>query len=223
MKKIIVFVLSLSVFACQFNNDKNKQNTESKDFEIKIDSTALSSIFLDSTLRQLDSNEVNFLRSPMSDTLSYSYVIKNCIRFDSVKKSGKLEQYLNSLQIGMTKEAKMFSYKDLKIGDIDFKLWGVSASSLEACPYSNEKILFLSSLKDGKVQSCVPVAFQNDWSDAPFWATEKGGFVFNSKGNLEIKIKEENGGIDDNDKEYTEMKDKQLQYTLVGGGLVPKK
>lgn len=223
MKKIIVFILSLSVFACQLGTDKNKQKTVSEDFEIKIDSTALSSIFLDSTLTQLDSNQVNFLRSPMSDTLSYSYVIKNCIRFDSVKKSGNLEQYLNSLQIGMTKEAKMFSYKNLKIGDIDFKLWGVSALSLEACPYSNEKILFLSSIKDGKVQSCVPVAFQNDWSDAPFWATEEASFIFNSKGNLNIKVIEENGGFDENDKEYTEKKDKQLQYTLVGGGLVSKK
>ncbi len=219
MNKIYCFLIALMFFACQSKENTSSINSSDKLVEFAIDSTRLANIFADTTLKEFDGNEVTFLMGDLPDS-TFGYSLNEGIRLDSIKKTGTLNKYLEKIDIGMLTKVKFIKFKEFDLAESKFQLWGMASSTYEACPYAINNVMFLSTIKSSKLVSCIPIAYDNYWADAPFWSSEQAKVSFTSKDTIvHISGGLKNGGIDEKDKDFTEIREFQKYYTLNKNGV----
>ncbi len=217
MKSALLFLLSITIISCSQNQETTSEFSIFQE-DVSIDSTSLGKLLQDSTLQKLNPKELEILTTTMPDTNNFYWLIENYVYLDSIKKAGQYEAYLNKLDIGMIKEIVSKKFKTIVIGDsITLVFWGLDFSSYEACPFTEGKVLFLSTLKNGKNSFCLPVSYSQHWSDAPVYNSLEASFTLNKNGFLKIKEREVIGDLDENEKLKESKKDKILEFDYKNG------
>ncbi len=214
MRIILIILAAIAIFSCS-QKDNKKEIQYAGIQEMSIDSLGLEKIFADSTLPVISPAEMNSLVEKLPDTSLFAGLNLSYGKMDSLKKAGKYEDYLSKLDIGMIKDIRVFRLKtDTVSADKVLKFWGIGYNSYEACPYSNAKVILVTINEKGKNTACHPVAYFYDWADAPFYENYEATAKISKAGQLQIIEEHISGGVDDNDKEYTNNKMNKYQKTL---------
>jgi len=220
VKNIIFFFFFFIIFSCNTQKAEETQAEGQTLTEIKLDSLGLEKIFADSTLKNIVATEIMGLTQNLSDTSIFAGLGEGFLRLDSLKKAGGYENYVSHLDIGMYKDIRTVSYKNLSLGEGNIlRIWGFVYQTYEACPYANGKVILVSSFKDGKNVGCVPFAYIHNWADAPFYDHYKTISILDKMGNLTINETENSGGLDEKEKEYRNKSTSTYRYKLVDGVL----
>lgn len=131
--------------------------TEISSLPLKIDSVFLHKInkFDSLTWQQIDVFATTFFKHQLNDGAKWDIQTHRMI--DSLKQVGKYTDYVNNLDIGMTKYCKAFAINRIPIDTKTFLLiWAIQSSSYEACPYSAETACYMSVIYKGNcVASCL--------------------------------------------------------------------
>lgn len=143
-------------------------------------------------IRQLGTN---FLNHDLSSGLSYD--INTFCEIDSIKRAGLYNEYLEKLDIGMTKIAISF-----KIGVIKFRdgtrlfLWGVHNSSFEACPFFAGTTIVGTYLNPEKKNTHFVIGEVSGGGDPPAIGDDEVTSKINADGKIEIKGLSVNDDLD---------------------------
>ena len=166
----------LFVFVILFSCQTHQKTTELEGEELssvkfpEVDSVYLEDLEVDTTLQSLDVDVLKSLikRIQVPDSTYFNAnVFQEFLKIDSLKKSGKYEEYLEHLDIGMLRDAEAFDLGEVKLGKQSAQLWGLRFSSYEACPYYHGVDLFLSFKNESEVSKTILVGSKMDWTDPP--------------------------------------------------------
>ncbi|MCP9767978.1 hypothetical protein EGI22_08640 [Lacihabitans sp. LS3-19] len=216
--KSIYFLLFIGIFnACNTPKNETKETISFQE-EIKLDSLALENIFADSTLKNLSVDEINVLSETLIDTSEFFGLKASFIQIDSAKKMGKYEEFLSKLDIGVFKDIKSVLFKEYDLGDSkSLKFWGYDFSTFDACPYTNGKVILVSTFINGKNTSCTPFSYYQNWADAPFYNSVRADGELLKNGDFKISLTESEGGVDESEKEYNTKTNSELRYNFKDG------
>ncbi len=167
--------------------------------ELKID----SGFFRDSTRnhrkQELDADFVKLLAVNLSKddmTEPNAYYLKEFYTIEKAKKDKKYDDFLEKLDIGMTKDAHCYALKRMEFGDsIATLLWRLDFTSYEACPFFHGSHYMLSTIYQGKVVQTIQLAASESAADAPVSSTIVQEALISPKGkasyNYESTVEEE--------------------------------
>lgn len=117
-----------------------------------------------------------------------SYYVDEVIGMNLRKRNSTYESYLESLDLTMLKDANAFAIQLFAKNDVAFMLWGIEYSSYEACPFYAGWELYLSVIKEGKVDKCIKVGGIQSAGDPPAMSSMMGLFDLNSDLKLTRKL-----------------------------------
>lgn len=223
MKKHLLFLLANLFLGCASENKQDEGNGDVNLIveEVTLDSLSLEQFFADSTLKNISVAELNSLTQSLPDTSRFSGIKFDFIKLDSIKNAGGYRQYLENIDVGMAKDVRAVQFKTIDLGnERTLSLWGFDYATYEACPYSEIKVIFISSYVKDKNVSCIPFAYIENAADAPFYFTSSTTSKLAKNGDVEISETETEGSIDDNDKEYDTTQAIKLNYRFVKGSFV---
>lgn len=207
MKNYLYLIATIFFFSC--SNEKNKEKEQAviidtlavevvemnlpfndadfKKFELPFTIDTLFIQKVDTNKRisyqQVRALGVNFLKSELGDGLSYDF--NNFCEIDSLKQIGKYVDYVNHLDIGMTKSciAYRLGFIDLSNNNKLF-IWGIDASSYEACPYFSGTKIIATFINSEKEVTHFTIAEISNGGDPP----STGSDLLTSKINTDGKI-----------------------------------
>jgi hypothetical protein len=127
----------------------------------------------DISLIRLTGEEVKYL-SPSNPgnniTHQNDWDIKTFVRIDSLEVNGKYDEYVDNLDIGMTKRSEAFMGEKILISDSTFiQLWSISYSSFEACPYSSGTVIYGTNIHNNQVTNVAILGEMSGGGDPPVW------------------------------------------------------
>lgn len=186
-------VLFLVLVSC--GNPKNENSTDVKQKEIhypeeiseKLDlfpiinsELKLDTVFFHDSLRNhsekpLTPRLVKLLSGALSRD-EYSelngFYLKEYYAIEEAKKNKKYDEFLEKLDIGMTKNAHCYALGRMEFGDtISALLWRLDFISYEACPYFQGSHYMLTTIANGKILQCLQIAADESAADAPVLST----------------------------------------------------
>jgi hypothetical protein len=214
MKYLLFTFLGFTLWGCG-TKAKNETIVTLQVAEMKIDSIALESIFLDSSLTKISSLEASSLCGSLPDTSEYFELLNSFRRLDSLKSAGKYENYISSLDIGMYKDITGILLKDISVSEAKIlRVWGINYNSYEACPYFGGKVLFIGTIENNKTTAYVPFAYIKTSADAPFYENFSTSSTLKPNGKVLINETHEAGGVDEKDKAYIEKRNAKIEYSV---------
>lgn len=193
MRKIF-FTLCTVALLCSCGNSPKENPAETKSDSLVINSKELqksaklfketslplsvdtSFIFMLGRGDSLGSFEIralvgNILKHELSGGLEYEMGI--FCRIDSIKEAGKYQQYIDSLDIGMTKVSTAHALNEFHLDNNTLVLiWGLYSSSYEACPSSESWTVYGTIVYKGEVKETFLLGECSSWVDPPV-ATER--------------------------------------------------
>ena len=137
------------------------------------------------TYQQVRDLGVNFLKSELGDGLSYDF--NTFCEIDSLKQIGKYVNYVNHLDIGMTKRCIAY-----KLGLMDMTnnnklfIWGIDASSYEACPYFSGTKIIATFLNAENEATHFTIAEISGGGDPPASGNDQITATINADGKITI-------------------------------------
>ncbi|TNF47004.1 MAG: hypothetical protein EP305_09240 [Bacteroidetes bacterium] len=117
-----------------------------------------------------------------------SYYVDEVIGMNLRKRNSTYESYLESLDLAMLKDANAYAIQLFAKEDIGLMLWGIEYSSYEACPFYAGWELYVSVIKEGKVDKCIKVGGIQSAGDPPAMSSIMGLFDLNSDLKLTRKL-----------------------------------
>ncbi len=131
-------------------------------------------------------------------------------KIDSIKSTGTYEAWVEKGDIGMTLYSSAFPIAKLKTDEnqTSMFLWAMTASTMDACPYADGTSIFLTSVKDGAVMFCTPVAISRSGGDAPYFSETILKTTISKDKVFKINYKSVEGG--DTDEDGNEMIDSTM-------------
>ncbi len=142
--------------------------TETKELPLAIDEKQIDNLTPKYILK---SKEVHLLTDSILQNKLYEgvdYDLSGFYKIDSIKSKGKYKDYKESLDLGQLKDSRAFPLYKLTINtDSYILLWGIDASSYEACPFSWTKIIFASLISKNKLTNTIVFAEHSGGGDAP--------------------------------------------------------
>ncbi|HKC68823.1 MAG TPA: hypothetical protein VKG26_11380 [Bacteroidia bacterium] len=236
IRNLLCFTVMLFFAACS-NGSSTRQRTVNADSLIfqspglkeyislfkNIDLPAQLDTIILYKIDSLDSLKSSFIKTlaahifknPLNEQLPYDLQIFYTI--DSVKTAGKYNQYCDSLNIGMTKNAKMYAVGKTKIDSITWLLvWGFSSYSYEACPSTVSFKLYGTLVNKGVIGESFFLAEQTNFSDPPSIAQTLATSIINKDGSIKVDVTNQIGDLDSLSSEYNH----QTQEFLIKDGLI---
>jgi hypothetical protein len=113
---------------------------------------------------------LSWSKNPQMLNSSYKmeYLVHAFLKIDSLKKTGKYQKYIDSLDIGMVRDSRVFLLDTLTYSkDSTVVLWAITQNSYEACPSYRRISIFSSLILKEKFNKTIEVAHANYWSDPP--------------------------------------------------------
>jgi hypothetical protein len=150
MRSILLCILLTYLYSCGNKNGGEKQASENETYSLFTENNfkklqlplKADTIFVDraDTNSKLTYYDLRSAGSGLLMNEDIKYDIMIFCRIDSLKEKKLYQAYVDSLDIGMTKNSIAFKvgYVELKSGSKLF-LWGTESSSYEACPVFSEK------------------------------------------------------------------------------------
>lgn len=156
-------------------------------FAIDTDVAALLPLFEETNTLPFNIDSAFFHGIATKDSLSYQQVevlsdslfshdinfgashdIKTHRMIDSLKQNKGYADYVNSLDIGMTKFCTAYPLKRINLDEKTILLvWAIQSSSYEACPYSSETACYGTIVYRGKIASSTLLADEISAGDPP--------------------------------------------------------
>jgi hypothetical protein len=102
------------------------------------------------------------------DSQRESYYVNDFIKIQTAKQEGKYDDFVQKLDIGMTKDANCYALGRLEFGDsLGLLIWKVVFTSYEACPYFSGTHVLGSIYQNGKLIKTYQLAMNESGADAP--------------------------------------------------------
>jgi len=99
------------------------------------------------------------------------YTIRSFNHIDSLKSVGAYEEYVENLDIGMTKMSDAFAlFKTELDPHTILLLWSLESSSYEACPYFDDKMVFVTLIYENEIGETLLIAEESRSGDPPMSA-----------------------------------------------------
>lgn len=96
------------------------------------------------------------------------YGLAEFYKIDSLKVSGGYPAYVDSLDIGQTKDSKAYAVCRLAYDSVTTLLvWALTASSYEACPYFSGQTVYFTVLHNGKIHESFLLGAYESAGDPP--------------------------------------------------------
>jgi hypothetical protein len=117
------------------------------------------------------------------------YELNTFYHIDSIKRAGKYQQYVDSLDIGMTKISTAHALGKVQIDPNTLVMvWGLYTSSYEACPNSVTQTAFITVVYKGDVSQTFLLGEVVAFADPPVASlrTVAGKLMADGKINLEM-------------------------------------
>ncbi len=210
MKNYIYILPAVLFFSCSNNKTERAEQTSHTDTvavsssynhfpfkETELKKMALPFTFDTLFVQKVDSSNrityqqvrglgVNFLKSELGDGLSYDF--NNFCEIDSLKQIGKYVDYVNHLDIGMTKRCIAYKLGWLDMGNNNkIYVWGIEASSFEACPYFSGTTIIATFLNAEKEVTHFKIAEISGGGDPPASGNDQITAVINADGKIKIE------------------------------------
>lgn len=190
---------------------------KAKSFPYKADSIYFDDLITDFS-SPLTGQEVLFLSQSMV-SISFAYgthSIEDFVFIDSLKAIDKYDGYVDTLDLGMTKESDAAVVDKLVLNDsTTLLLWYINYSTYEACPYGHGAYLFASILQNESVISCVQLGENSGGADAPYWGSTLTTFKLTNTGAKITKINTNGGDEDEEGNEIVERSSEKFELILV--------
>ena len=196
--------------------------TEYNKLPYNADSAFITKVSEDEKFQSLSSAEVEMLfksYKEMNITMGAEYDISNFFKIDSLKTSGKYEEYVESLDIGMMKESVARAAHRIKIDEnTELLTWYLTYSTYEACPYASGTMMFATIMYYGQFGEGIVLADQMGAGDPPSTMSRSLVGKINQNGKIELNLVQENGDEDENGP-ITEITKKSCVFQLNEGVL----
>lgn len=136
------------------------------------------------------------------------YYINDYLKIQTSKEEEEYEDYLKTLDIGMTRDAQCFGLGQLRYGDsVGIVLWKINYASFDACPMYEGSHILASLYLHGELLSTSLVAQTETGSDTPmgYEANTYSKWLKNGTVNLQTSIitREANKVIEQQQKKRT--------------------
>lgn len=172
----------------------------------------MDTLFLDSLQKDtfkpgksLNSEMVRFLTVKMNrDDLTQPnyYYLNDFYKIESYKNKGKYQNYLDSLDIGMTQDAHCHAIGKMEFGDsLALLIWQLNYESYQACPYFTGAHIFGSIVSKGEIKRTMQLAGYESAGDPPISSQTYQLFRISHNGiidrSLYIQVMEEEALVED--------------------------
>jgi hypothetical protein len=145
--------------------------------------------------KELKAADVKLLmQNPLKDELfgSTAYTIKEFMQIDSVKALGKYEEWSAGLDVGATIDSHVYAYSKARTGVNSWALfWIHEHRTMEACPYSYGKTVYVTAISNNKIGETIVFAEQSGASDAPVSFDRKLSGTMLDSAHLALSVVEE--------------------------------
>lgn len=186
-------ISALFLASCQLSsNEKEGTSVDKSEFDSMLEIDSLFFEQLAETPNQynlLKGKDVLFLVSkfdPLKVSAYFYDVIPEYLKLDSLKLVGKYESYLETIDIGQIRNAHSFLVKELSLSStMTAKLWGISYTSYEACPFYHGTSIFLSIYQGDDLKTTIQVGSKYDISDPPMTFESR---IYSFQESMDIKI-----------------------------------
>jgi hypothetical protein len=180
VNKFLILSLSFIILACGSKNTNPSLNTDS----LNTDSLKNEVVSTGEIIVQV-SDSITLDTIPLSgklvrqwvfkELLSDDYHLKYFLEIDSIKSAGKYSDYIQSLDIGMTKDSRSWIYDTLSIQEGTAYVWGISYDSYEACPHFSGKTMYLTTVsKNGTPNATIKLTEISSGGDPPSFGADWG-------------------------------------------------
>jgi hypothetical protein len=121
------------------------------------------------------------------DSQRESYYVNDFIKIATAKQEGKYQDFVDKLDIGMTKDANCYALGRLEFGDsVGILIWKVVFSSYEACPFFSGTHVLGSVYHEGKLVKTYQLAMDESGADAPMSFNAKKKIRIDKNGILKM-------------------------------------
>lgn len=236
MKKLFFYISIVAIF-CSCGTGQQKDSKEIKNDSLAINSKELqrsARLFKETTLPlaidttfifmigrgdSLGSFEIkalagNIFNHALSGGLEYE--LNTFCRIDSIKEAGKYQQYIDSLDIGMTKISTAHALNEFHLDNNTLVLvWGLYSSSYEACPSSESWTTYGTLVYKGEVKETFLLGECSFWADPPVASQRTVTSTITGSGLVTTDVYQVND--QDMDSAYVEITKEKYSFTIKDG------
>jgi hypothetical protein len=146
---------------------------------------------------------------------SAEYDLKYFYKIDSLKASKKYSEWIQHLDIGMTKYSNAYALTKLQLDEHTLILiWALCNSSYEACPYSVSTTIYFTIIYNGKTSQSFMLGETGSYSDPPVAMELTTTGILNNDGKFSLKLNRMNEDMDEPTQEITNEK---YEFSIVNG------
>lgn len=218
MKRIFIFFSLITFVSCNDSNITNINTPVNDSLAIiqkhsgaNFDERAFKELHLPLTIdttfiQQLDSSDripfeqirslnADYLQNELTSGINFS--INKFCEIDSLKQIEEYQQYINALDIGMTKKSIAF-----KVGQIPLQngaklfLWGLVSESYEACPFFQGTEIIATYVDQNKKNTHFLIGEISSGGDPPMIGNSQITATINSNGKIEMRCIKTEDDID---------------------------
>lgn len=229
MKKCICLLLLVVVIGCDPGKDEKNENTANNDsvgvenkviamsFDEKLFAPLSLPLIIDTNfILEVDTNNripyqqirqlgVNFLQHETASGIIYD--INSFCEIDSIKQAGGYREYLEKMEIGMTKIAISFKLGVIPIPDnTKLFVWGIHNSSYEACPFFAGTTIIGTYVNENNENIHFLLGEISGGGDPPSMGNDEVISKINKKGIINLKAVSVNDDLDIPGQEITTQK-----------------
>lgn len=163
--------------------------------------------------QQLRAMGLNYLKNELGERLEFT--LEDFIKIDSIKQAGKYAEYIEKLDIGMTKRAIAY-----KIGVLNFKngtnlfVWAYQIHSFEACPVFSYNRVVGTYMDNDKNITHLMLAEVSGGADPPATGDDRMWCVIKEDGSIEMNGFSVNDDLDIPGQDITK---ETIHLSLLGG------
>lgn len=151
-----------------------------------------------------------------------SYPIENFLKIDSIKIAGGYPDYVESLDIGMTKESKAFRLFHLQLNDSSLLFfWAIHYHTYEACPWGNGNYVYMTHIHSGRVKETICIALMDAGGDPPVGGSTDRFAELKEDGTFHIYQRDISD--EDNEQPKVELTEGEYDFAIRDSSIVPIK
>ncbi|MGV6860816.1 MAG: hypothetical protein ACWA41_03540 [Putridiphycobacter sp.] len=195
------------------------------EFPLTIDSLFIESHKIGMDTSNLSGEQVKEMSQNMLNKKGepeISYMLSDFIKIDSLKQVGGYENYVQTLDIAMTKNINANMVGQLPLSQNNTVLiWSSTYTSYEACPFFYGTNVYATYYNGNNPIHTLLVGEVSGGGDAPYWADTQLESTIKPD-QISLSWNQQNGGeYDENDKEIIEYNSEQYQFNITENGFVP--
>jgi len=186
--------------------------TEITSFPLVLD-TAITNHFDDYDSLPGDDARMLFSKAPQHNlNETPAYLFDYFLKIDSLKRAGEYSAYVESLDIGMIKEARTKKLFRVRLHPETLLIvWGMDYHSYEACPWSRGSFVFVTIVHKGEPGETLCLSLNDAGGDPPVSGNTERQATIQEDGSISIHQKD----ISDEDMDEPEVSLKESSFEFM--------